>query len=116
MPTFKESHPFEKRKAEADRIMEKYPDRIPIIVETSEKSKITIDRKKFLVPGSLSFGQFVYVIRKRIQLPPDQAIFLFVNNTLPPASALVSQVYNENRSDCGFLFLSLSEESTFGGK
>ena len=29
-------------------------------------------------------GQFVYVIRKRINIPSDKAIFIFVNNTLPP--------------------------------
>ena len=27
---FKDEHPFEKRKAEAERIRQKYPDRIPV--------------------------------------------------------------------------------------
>jgi hypothetical protein len=29
-------------------------------------------------------GQFVYVIRKRIKLSPEKAIFIFVKNVLPP--------------------------------
>jgi hypothetical protein len=29
-------------------------------------------------------GQFVYVIRKRIRVSPEQAIFMFVRNVLPP--------------------------------
>jgi GABA(A) receptor-associated protein len=66
---FKDEHPFDKRKAEASRIREKYPDRIPCIVEKAEKSDMTsIDKKKFLVPHDLTVGQFVYVIRKRIKL------------------------------------------------
>lgn len=37
----------EKRQAEASRIRDKYPDRIPVIVEKAEKSDIPdIDKKK----------------------------------------------------------------------
>ena len=47
--SFKEEHNFEKRKLEADRIRQKYPDRIPCIVEKADKSEITeIDKKKYL--------------------------------------------------------------------
>ncbi|RUP42988.1 microtubule-associated protein [Jimgerdemannia flammicorona] len=84
---FKDEHPFEKRKAEAERIRQKYPDRIPVICEKVEKSDIaTIDKKKYLVPSDLTVGQFVYVIRKRIKLSPDKAIFIFVNEVLPPTA------------------------------
>lgn len=113
--SFKNEHPIEKRKAEADRIRVKYPDRIPVIAEKSEKSDIPdIDKKKYLVPADLSMGQFVYVIRKRMKLPADQAIFIFVNNTLPPSGALMSQIYKDHAESDGFLYLSVSGESTFG--
>lgn len=80
---------LEKRKAEADRIRQKYPDRIPVICEKVEKSDIpTIDKKKYLVPADLTVGQFVYVIRKRIKLNPEKAIFIFVNEILPPAAGI----------------------------
>jgi hypothetical protein len=32
---FKDEHPFEKRKAEAERIRQKYADRIPVRITTS---------------------------------------------------------------------------------
>lgn len=52
-----------------------------------EKSDIpTIDKKKYLVPADLTVGQFVYVIRKRIKLSPEKAIFIFVNEILPPTA------------------------------
>lgn len=35
--SFKQEHPQERREAEAQRIREKYPDRIPVIVERSDK-------------------------------------------------------------------------------
>eukprot|EP00474_Spongospora_subterranea_P008986 CRZ09444.1 hypothetical protein [Spongospora subterranea] len=116
MATFMEQHDFEVRKAEAQRIRAKYPDRIPVICEKSPKSKIDeIDKKKYLVPCDLTVGQFVYVIRKRIQLTPEKGIFLFINNTLPPTSALISTVYEEQRGPDGFLYIEYSGENTFGG-
>lgn len=39
---------------------------------------------RYLVPSDLTVGQFVYVIRKRIKLSPEKAIFIFVKNVLPP--------------------------------
>eukprot|EP00842_Homolaphlyctis_polyrhiza_P005559 jgi/Hompol1/6003/HPOL_004785-RA len=112
---FKDDHPFEKRKLEADRIKEKYPDRIPCIVEKAEKSDIpTIDKKKYLVPCDLTVGQFVWVIRKRIKMSSEKAIFIFVNNVLPPAASLLSEVYSQHKDEDGFLYIIYSSENTFG--
>lgn len=113
--SFKEEHPLEKRKAEAARIKEKYPDRIPVIVEKADKSDIPdIDKKKYLVPSDLTVGQFVYVIRKRIKLSPEKAIFIFVKNILPPTAALMSSIYEDHRDEDGFLYITYSGENTFG--
>eukprot|EP00882_Tetradesmus_deserticola_P000857 GHRQ01000931.1.p1 GENE.GHRQ01000931.1~~GHRQ01000931.1.p1 ORF type:complete len:137 (+),score=56.87 GHRQ01000931.1:206-616(+) len=113
--TFKDEHPLEKRQAEAARIRDKYPDRIPVIVEKAEKSDIPdIDKKKYLVPSDLTVGQFVYVIRKRIKLSPEKAIFIFVKNVLPPTAALMSSVYEDHKDEDGFLYITYSGENTFG--
>ena len=56
-----------------------------------------------LPPPSCNTAQFVYVIRKRISIPPDKAIFIFVNNTLPPTAALMSTVYEQHRDEDGFM-------------
>lgn len=113
---FKEEHPLEKRQAEAARIKEKYPDRIPVIVERAESSKSIpdIDKKKYLVPADLTVGQFVYVIRKRIKLSPEKAIFIFIDNKLPPSASLMSAVYEEMKDKDGFLYIKYSGENTFG--
>lgn len=122
---FKDEHTFEKRKAEAERIRQKYADRIPVsfplyaapvkhaanrvfqvICEKVEKSDIaTIDKKKYLVPADLTVGQFVYVIRKRIKLSPEKAIFIFVDEVLPPTAALMSSIYEEHKDEDGFLYI-----------
>ena len=106
------------RLAESAKIRSKYPDRIPIIVEKSIGQSGAdvpdIDKKKFLVPHDLTIGQFVYVIRKRIKLRPEEAIFIFVRNALPPTSSTISMIYDDHRDEDGFLYMTYSGENTFG--
>lgn len=111
---FKKEHDFHKRKREASRILAKYPDRVPIICERANKSIVDIDKHKYLVPRDLTVGQFVYIIRKRIKLEPEKAIFCFINNRLPPTSALISEVYERCKDDDLFLYITYSGEHTFG--
>ena len=121
MPTtefaYKNDHPYEKRAAEAARIREKYPDRIPVICEREPRANIPpVDKRKYLIPMDLTVGQFVYVIRKRISIPPEKAIFIFVNNTLPPTAALMSTVYESHKDQDGFMYMMYSGENTFGAE
>ncbi|KAI8869086.1 autophagyrelated protein putative [Ramicandelaber brevisporus] len=105
----------QRRKNEADKIRAKYPDRIPVICERAEKSDVPeIDKKKYLVPAELTVGQFSYVIRKRIKLSPEAALIIFVNNKMPPTAALMSAVYEEHKSEDGFLYIKYAGENTFG--
>ena len=113
---FIKKFPFEKRYKESQNIMKKYPDRLPVIVEKQKNSNINeIDKQKYLVPNDLTIGQFIYVIRKRIKLSPEQAIFIFVDDsTLPNTNALMSSVYYHYKNKDGFLYITYSGENTFG--
>ncbi|CDK28489.1 unnamed protein product [Kuraishia capsulata CBS 1993] len=112
---FKDEHPFAHRKAEAERILGKFEDRIPVICERAENSDIPeIDKRKYLVPRDLTVGQFVYVIRKRMKLPSEKAIFIFVNDKLPPTASYMSLVYENEKDEDGFLYVVYSGENTFG--
>jgi GABA(A) receptor-associated protein len=112
---YKESVPFPQRCAEAQRIREKFPGRVPAIVERGARSDVPlIDKKKFLVPSDLTVGQFIYVVRKRLNLPPEKALFLFVNNTLPTTGTLMRELFAQYMSEDGFLYCTYSGESAFG--
>ena len=117
MPTlFKKKFALEQRKQESRRIRARYPDRIPVIVEKDKHSKNVpdIDKHKYLVPGDLTIGQFVYVIRKRISLPPEKALFIFINNIMPPTSQLMEEIASAHHEEDGFLYIKYSGENTFG--
>ena len=113
---YKKKNTIEIRKQESENIMKKYPNRIPVIVEKSNKcSDIDeIDKTKFLVPDDLTIGQFIFVIRKRLKLTPEKALFIFINNKLVPTHSLISQIYNDEKDEDNFLYINYSSENTFG--
>eukprot|EP01063_Lacrimia_lanifica_P006362 TRINITY_DN1384_c2_g3_i1.p1 TRINITY_DN1384_c2_g3~~TRINITY_DN1384_c2_g3_i1.p1 ORF type:complete len:123 (+),score=67.07 TRINITY_DN1384_c2_g3_i1:67-435(+) len=112
---YKEDRTLEARKAESEKILKKYPERIPVICEKHPQSDVPdIDKSKFLVPMDLNVGQFIYVVRKRIKLAPEKALFLFIDGMLPPTAALMQSLYNDSRDEDGFLYIKYSGESTFG--
>ena len=116
MCDFKKNNTFIKRHAEAMKIKEKFPDRIPIIVykHPNEKTLPSLNKSKYLVPRDLTIGQFIFIIRKRIELEPEKALFIFINNILPPTSQLVSEIYDKEVDDDGFLYVVFTGENTFG--
>jgi len=114
---FQKQNIIEKRKITANSLKIKYPGRLPIIVEKANKKDQnlpTIDKNKFLVPSELTVGQFIYVIRKRIKLEADQAIFIYVKNVLPPTSSSIALIYDEYKDEDDFLYITYSGENTFG--
>ena len=61
----------------------------------------------------LTVGQFIYVIRKKIKLSPDKAIFVYVNSVLPASSASMHEIHAVYKDDDGFLYLTYSGENSF---
>lgn len=117
---YKEVHTLPERQAEASSVRTRFPGRVPVIVEGARRSGSSValpplDKNKYLVPGDLTVGQFTYVVRKRMALAPEVAIFMFVDNKLPTASTLMRELYYMCSDVDGFLYITYAGESTFGG-
>ena len=113
---YKKNNSFEKRCKESENILKKYPNRIPVIVERSEKCKEIndIDKNKFLVPNDLTMNQFIYVVRKRLKLSSEKALFVFINDKLMPNSRTLYEIYQEEKEEDDFLYMNYASENTFG--
>ena len=100
---------------ESDRILEKYPNRIPIIVNKKRDSNIAdIGKSKLLVQKDMAMNQFIYVIRKRLNLKSNEAIFVTINNEMCTSSEILSDIYDKHKNTDGFLYVTYSSENTFG--
>jgi len=113
---FKKNNPFDKRFEEANRIRTKYPNRIPVICQRLSTNIPKSNKKKYLVPGDLTLGQFLYVIRRRIMLSSEMGIYLFVgeNNSLLNNTSIINDIYDRYHDKDGFLYINYSGENTFG--
>lgn len=113
---YKMQHSFEKRKEESTLLKQKYPDKIPVIIEKSDTSLIqTMEKQKILLQKDITIGQFLYIIRKQIKLESTEALFLFVDNRyIPQTSKTISEIYNLYADKDGFLYITYSPEQTYG--
>lgn len=125
---FQSQYTLKQRKSESKKVLEKYPSRKPIIVEKQpalpnpfgrgkekEKTKeVWLTKRKYLVPDDLTIGQFMYVLRKRMHLRPEESIFIFIRNTTPQNNTLICELYDNFKDEDGFLYLYYSFESVFG--
>ena len=95
---------------ESERIKVKYPTRMPIIVNDSFlKNKLT--KHKYLVPNDLTCGEFMYIIRSRLELNNEEALFMNIQKHIPSNSSLMA---DQQVDPDGFMYVDLRLENTFG--
>jgi GABA(A) receptor-associated protein len=113
---FKIKHTFKDRQQESSKVLEKYPDKIPVILERGNiTDTFRLTRTKFLFPNQTKIGEVILSIRKHIQIHPTQAIFLFINNQIIPANhETIGSLYEINKDQDGFLYINICLENTFG--
>jgi len=113
---FSKRYTFNERFQEANRILSKYPDRIPVICEKNPTCTdlSNISKTKYLVGPHLTCGQFIYVIRVSLKLPAEKAVFMMVNGLIPSNTNMMNELYEKHKDYDGFLYLTYSSENVFG--
>lgn len=113
----KESKPLQDRIKLSSDLRKKYPDTVPVIVQRSEKEIYLpeIDKKQFLVPISMTLGNFISIIAYRLETDANSSLWLYSSRiALTNRSESVSQIYNRYRDIDGFLYLKYKSEESFG--
>ena len=66
------------KSSQYENIMQKYPNKIPIIVNKyDDKDDLPeINKTKYLVEKNMKFTNFVYIIRKRIKLNSGDTLYI----------------------------------------
>lgn len=115
MSKFKESMGFDERCLLATAIRQKYPDKIPVILEKLQNSKMhDMEKIKYLVPGGMNIGQFIMMIKEKVKMSEEKALFIFINNKLPPTSVRMEDLYKVHADKDHFMYITYGEENTFG--
>ncbi|XP_051497515.1 microtubule-associated proteins 1A/1B light chain 3C-like [Apus apus] len=117
------SRPFKQRKSLATRMQEvtqirlKYPNKIPVVVERYQKEKTLppLSRTKFLVGQDLPLSQLATTLRTQLCLASSQTFYLLVDNKgLPNMAITMQELYQANKDEDGFLYLTYASQEMFG--
>ncbi len=95
------------------KLLKKYPEKVPVIFIPGSGTP-TIDKRKFLIPRDLLVSQLIYIIRQKIMLKAEQAIFLRFGNNIPNTNSLLSEAYEMYKDENGMLYATYCTENTFG--
>ena len=104
-------NPLEKRKKDCEKVVQKFQNKIPVIVTKHEKSLLpTLDKEKFLVPNDISVANFHAIIRKKLVLQAEYGLNFFVRgNVMPKQDSLMQDIYNSHKDEDGFLYIEYAE-------
>lgn len=106
--------PFEERSVMAKRLLEKFPDQIPVIMKPGSKTTPSLSKYKYLIPKNYTTARLMLEIRKHLTLKSEQSLFIFVGNSLLPSGEGMSQIYSRLKDPDGFLYVTYALENTFG--
>jgi len=126
---------LEERIVYSKKLLSKYSDRIPIVIEKSEF--VELQNYKYLLPRNLLVSEFMCIIKTKMNKALDEkkAIFTFVksnafgiashspkenacksdkNYNLVPMNQTIQEIYNIHKNEDGFLYIKFGIENTFG--
>ena len=107
----------------SNKLRLKYPDKVPVLVTRSKKCKNLKDigDVKYLIQDYITVGQFIYILRKRIEIKQDEALYLYAidgktkNEYVLSGNLEMISVYNEYKNDTdSILHIIYAGESVFG--
>ena len=84
-------------KIKIEQMMLKNPNRVPIIINSNS---FKIDTLKYIVPDTITIGELMCMLRKKNNITPQEAIFLFIkDNNNNSNNANINKTNNKSKKE-----------------
>lgn len=118
---YKERVSYDKRCKDSNKIISKYHEHVPLIVDYSIDFILHDKQYKFLIPYNTNVTTVIYYIRKNLKLEAYEAIFVFIDDMLLSNTSSIGEIYEQylikheiKKNDDKYLYSYVSKENTFG--
>ena len=107
---------LEERLEDSEGMLKRYPGRCCIYVEKMEgcKSLEELPKKRFLLPENIPTDQFMCIVRKRLSLKSEEALFFYIKKRMITGDKDIGELYHKYKQSDNFLYIKYSKENCFG--
>ncbi len=98
---------FNERINETNYLIKRYPNKIPVIVEKSDRLKIPdISKHKFLFNRNAKFGSIMAKIRKILDVNSSTTVYFSINSDIIPKTYhIMNDIYTKYKDQDQYLYL-----------
>ena len=111
---FKDRVPKDLRRAKAQSLMAQHPGKYPLVLVKDSKSRIAFKVSQYMVNGELTICNFLYSLRRSINMPKNRGLYLFLSEIMPMLNSKIAELYERFADDDGFLYFSYSDQEDKG--
>jgi hypothetical protein len=116
--SYKEISSFDERKKRSNSLLNKFSDKIPVILEKSSKDKYLpkIDKNKLLVANQMTIASVIQLLKNNLNINQSTSIYIMVSdkNVMLSGSQSIESIYKDYKNEDGFLYLEYCTENVFG--
>ena len=109
--------PQEEKKLKLERMLLKSPNKIPIIFEKHERSRLNCNKAdiKFLSDENIKLGFFIEQVRTILTLEKNEALYFSCSEeTVLSPDIIIGDLYKKYREEDGYLYIQFTELASFG--
>ena len=111
---YKETYSKNERKLKARTVMSKYQGKLPLILLPDKRCDLNLPSAQYLVAGGMTVGNFIYALRRSLNLPQSKGLYLFLSDILPMLNSKMSELYQRFADEDGFLYFVFSDQEDKG--
>ena len=105
-----------KRKELSQNLLNKYTDKVPVILEKDPSSKILeLKKTNFLLEKKSTVTQLLQLIRRKTEIKEGEALFLQAKGKYSiSGEKSIGEIYKEYKDEDGFVYIMYTTELIYG--
>ena len=113
---------LEEKQLKSTELINKNPNRVPAIIVLDPKiTTIELSKQKYLIPKKFNVNQLIIFLQKENMKKKndgkdfDKTHFLTCQKKVMNGTQVISDVYDKNKHEDGFLYMTMCENVALGG-